>query len=50
MYILKNAFISITRNKGRNLLIGIVILVISCSVAVTLAINFSSSNLMESYA
>lgn len=50
MYILKNAFISITRNKGRNLLIGIVILVISCSVAVTLAINNSSSNLMESYA
>lgn len=50
MYILKNAFISITRNKGRNLLIGIVILVISCSVAVTLAINNSSNNLMESYA
>lgn len=29
MYVLKNALISITRNKGRNILIGIIIVVIS---------------------
>lgn len=49
MYILKNAIISIVRNKGRNLLIGIIILVISCATAVTLAINNSSSSLIKSY-
>ncbi|MGN1358071.1 MAG: ABC transporter permease [Bacilli bacterium] len=50
MYILKNAITSIKRNKGRNLLIGIIILVISCATAVTLAINNSSNSLIESYA
>ena len=49
MYILKNAVTSIVRNKGRNILIGTIILVISCAVAVTLAINNSSTNLIESY-
>lgn len=49
MYILKNALVSIMRNKGRNLLIGIIILVISCSASVTLAINNSSKSLIESY-
>ncbi|MCM1370703.1 MAG: ABC transporter permease [Clostridium sp.] len=49
MYILKNALTSIVRNKGRNLLIGIIILVISCSVSVTLAINNSSDSLIKSY-
>lgn len=49
MYIFKNAIVSITRNKGRNLLIGIIILVISCATAVTLAISNSSSSLIESY-
>lgn len=49
MYILKNALTSIVRNKGRNLLIGIIILVISCAVSVTLAINNSSSSLIKSY-
>lgn len=49
MYILKNAVTSIVRNKGRNILIGTIILVISCAVAVTLAINNSSTSLIESY-
>ncbi len=49
MYILKNALTSIVRNKGRNLLIGLIILVISCAVSVTLAINNSSNRLIESY-
>ncbi len=50
MYILKNALTSIVRNKGRNLLIGIIIIVIACAVSVTLAINNSSSSLIASYA
>ena len=49
MYILKNALISIKRNIGRNLLIGIIIIVIACSTAVTLAIKNSASSLIESY-
>ncbi len=49
MYILENAVTSIARNKGRNLLIGIVILVIACATAVTLAINNSSNTLINSY-
>lgn len=49
MYIIKNAIISITRSKGRNLLIGIIIIVISCATAVTLAIRNSASSLIESY-
>ncbi len=49
MYIIKNALTSIVRNKGRNLLIGIIILVIACTISVTLAINNSSNSLIESY-
>ena len=49
MYILKNAITSIMRNKGRNLLIGIIILVISCAVSVTLAITNSYKILIKSY-
>lgn len=49
MYIFKNAFVSITRNIGSNLLIGIIIIVISCETAVTLAIKNSANSLIESY-
>lgn len=49
MYILKNAWISMTRNKGRNLLIGIIILVIAVSASISLAIQNSASKLIESY-
>ena len=49
MYILKNAWINIIRNKGRNILIGIIIIVIATSTAVTLAIRNSSDKLIESY-
>lgn len=45
----KNAWVSITRNKGRNILIGIIIVVISCACAVTLAIKNSANKLIESY-
>ena len=50
MYILKNAFTSIVRNKGRNILIGIIIMVIAASCAVTLAIRSSADKIVESYA
>lgn len=49
MYILKNSIVSIIRNKGRNILIGIIILVIACSATVTLAIRGAANNLVESY-
>ena len=49
MYILKNAYLSIIRNKGRNILIGIIILVIACACSVTLAIKNSASTLIKSY-
>lgn len=49
MYILKNAYLSIVRNKGRNILIGIIILVIACACSVTLAIKNSASLLIKSY-
>ena len=49
MYILKNSLISIIRNKGRNILIGIIILVIACSTTVTLAIRNTANNLVKNY-
>lgn len=49
MYILKNSLVSIIRNKGRNILIGIIILVIACSTTVTLAIRNTASNLVKKY-
>lgn len=49
MYILKNSLISIIRNKGRNILIGIIILVIACASTVTLAIRNTANNLVKNY-
>ena len=49
MFIFKNAWISITRNKGRNILIGVIILVIACACTVTLAINNTAKDLINSY-
>ena len=49
MFILKNALISITRNKGRNILIGVIIFVIACACTITLAINNTASDLINSY-
>ena len=49
MYILKNSLISIVRNKGRNILIGIIILVISAASTVTLAIRNTANKLVENY-
>ncbi len=49
MFILKNAWISIKRNKGRNILIGIIILIIACACTITLAIKNTAGDLIDSY-
>lgn len=49
MYILKNSLISILRSKGRNILIGIIILVISAACTITLAIRNTAENLVKNY-
>jgi putative ABC transport system permease protein len=49
MYIIKNALVNIKRNKGRNILIGLIIIVIAASCAVTLAIRESAEKIIASY-
>ena len=49
MYIIKNAWTSITRSKGRNILIAIIIIVIAASCAVTLSIRNSANKIVKSY-
>ena len=49
MYILKNSLISIFRNKGRNILIGLIILTIACASTVTLAIRNTANNIVKNY-
>lgn len=48
MYILKNAFKSITRSKGRNVLIGIIVLVISVASCIGLSIQNAAETARES--
>lgn len=47
MYILKNAFRNITRTKGRNVLIGIIIAVIACSCCIGLSIRQAADKAEE---
>ncbi len=49
MYILKNALVSIKRSKGRNILIGIIVIVIAVSATITLAIRSSANNIIKAY-
>ena len=49
MYILKNAWKNITRNKGRNILIGIIIVVIAAASSITLAIRESANDIVKAY-
>ena len=49
MYIFKNAWRNITRNKGRNILIGIIVIVISAASSITLAIRESANNIVTAY-
>ena len=49
MYIFKNAYLNIVRTKGRNLLIGIIITVITLGSCIAITINKSGHNLVETY-
>lgn len=49
MFIIKNALVSISRNKSRNLLIGVIVIVIACAATVTFAIRSTAQKLIESY-
>lgn len=49
MYVFKNALTSISRNKGRNILIGIIIVVISAACAITLSIRNSANKIVDAY-
>jgi len=49
MYIIKNAIKSITRSKGRNILIGIIIVIIAVSSCVSLSIKNSAAEIVTSY-
>ena len=49
MYIFKNAWKNITRNKGRNILIGIIVVVIAAASSVTLAIRESANDIVVAY-
>ncbi len=48
-YIFKNAYKSIVRNKGRNILMGIIVMVIACACAITLSIRNAANKLVDAY-
>lgn len=49
MYILKNALISISRSKARNILICIIVIVIAAACAISLSIMNSANNIISAY-
>lgn len=49
MYIFKNALKNITRSKGRNILVGAVIVIISATSCIALAIRSSAGEIVSSY-
>jgi len=49
MYIFKNSLKNIERNKGRNLLIGCVMLAIIATTVISLAINATTSAIIDDY-
>lgn len=49
MYIFKNSLISILRNKSRNILIGIIIIVIACASTVALSIRNTANTIVKNY-
>lgn len=49
MYILKNAFKNLTRNKGRNLLIGFITLAIIIAVSASIVINTTVESITKDY-
>lgn len=49
MYILKNAYLNIVRAKGRNILIGLIIMAITVGACITITINKSGNALVNTY-
>lgn len=49
MYIFEYAFRNVLRNKGRNILLGLIIFVVIVSSVVTLMINNTTSSIIEDY-
>ncbi len=49
MYLFKNALLNVTRSKGRNILIGVIILVITIGACIALTIRRSATTLVNSY-
>src|SRR5574344_3118823 len=49
MYILKNAWLNIIRSKGRNILIGIIIMIVTIGSCIAITINKSGNALVNTY-
>lgn len=49
MYIFKNAYLNIARAKGRNVLIGLIIMAITLGACITITINKSGNALVDTY-
>lgn len=49
MYILKNSMKNLLRNKGRNIIVAIIILAMLIATAVSMIINTTTSNIIEDY-
>lgn len=49
MYIFKNAYLNIVRAKGRNVLIGLIIMAITVGACITITINKSGNALVSTY-
>lgn len=49
MYVIKNAIKSITRTKSRNILIGIIVVIIGVACTISLSIKNSAQSLISSY-
>lgn len=49
MYILRNAAKNLLRNKGRNILIGIILLAMLSATAISMIINTTSEKIIEDY-
>lgn len=49
MYIFKNALSNLTRNKGRNMLMGIIMIAILSCTAISIIINTASNKIIDDY-
>jgi len=49
MYILENAFLNIVKNKGRNILLGVIIFAVIATTVIGMAIYNTSASIIEDY-